>query len=464
VRATGHVGWTRARIEGPRLVWDVAWSGAVDATDVNVTRPRPGVVRLSCPVPPGRTARITRSSRGLRIWLPARSVSPAKGVTVEFKDADLIYVIKVLAKARGYNVYIGPSVEGEVTASIRSTPPEAALALLLPAGTDYKVVSNGSGGRTFIVAPPDKLAMVPNDIFSGPGDGISVIGCGRPEILFEHVPAAKAMEFLRSRYPNVQFTPHPTMNGFYLNGNREDVLSIKAEVPNLDKVPESPPPPVSKEFVLRYTDPEETRSILETLVPDVQYKLEGRSLTVTGASGAVDQVSELLAEFDFDWPADTAILDCRLVELTPSFRRHLGPVSSAQPSLISQNLMLALVSGAIQAQVLAAPRVSARLGQNEEVIVGDCGLGLRLTILNRRLERKRVKLFLRAEILDRTSQYEVEVPEGETLVWPDLVRAEEFAAIRARPDLAQHPALHTLTSSISTGCGLILMLTPRERP
>ncbi len=44
--------------------------------------------------------------------------------------ADIVYAIKVLAKEMGWNVYLGPGVEGEVTLEIDEASPEEALALL----------------------------------------------------------------------------------------------------------------------------------------------------------------------------------------------------------------------------------------------------------------------------------------------------------------------------------------------
>lgn len=60
---------------------------------------------------------------------------------------------------------------------------------------------------------------------------------GRREILLEVAPAAKVMEKLKAEYPNVKFFAHPSMNGFYISGSRKDALSIKAAIPDLDKIP-----------------------------------------------------------------------------------------------------------------------------------------------------------------------------------------------------------------------------------
>jgi len=66
---------------------------------------------------------------------------------------------------------------------------------------------------------------------------VKVRGCGRQEILLELVPAEGIIPILQYAYPRVEFTRHPTMNGFYLWGERKDILQIKSEIPSLDRLP-----------------------------------------------------------------------------------------------------------------------------------------------------------------------------------------------------------------------------------
>merc|ERR1711964_215530 len=110
---------------------------------------------------------------------------------------------------------------------------------------DYKILDY----KTMVVAAPEKLAEVANDILDPskqktrevPPDAI------RMEYLLEQAPSAKVVDFLKGEYEAVEFTPHPTMNGFYARGSKEDFLQIKRELANLDRVPEPPPPPL-REF------------------------------------------------------------------------------------------------------------------------------------------------------------------------------------------------------------------------
>jgi hypothetical protein len=211
------------------------------------------------------------STSALRARVVRRAKPHSKMVSLDFVNADLVYVIKVLAKEMNRNVYVGPGVEGSVTVTLKSVPVEGALALILKMQEnefDYKVVEP----NTIIVAPKEKLGTIPDDILQkGPTGPVGKVPADaiRQEILLEKAPAAKVISFLESQYKNVKFTPHPTMNGFYVLGSRKDVLQIKSEIGNLDRVPEPPAKP-EREFIrINYTDMNEAKSLLATLVPDV---------------------------------------------------------------------------------------------------------------------------------------------------------------------------------------------------
>lgn len=251
---------------------------------------------------------------------------PQKLVTLDFVNADLVYVLKVLAKEMGRNIYVGPTVQGSVTVTLKNVPVEGAMALILQMQEneyDYKIL-DGPSTRTVVVAPPDKLAEIADDILGktkGPKIAKDAV---RMEYLLEEAPSAKVLEFLKGSYPNVEFTAHPTMNGFYARGSREELLQIKRELANLDRIPEPPPPPLREFLTVKYGDVNDVRTLLSTLVPDVVYNVDTRLnlIIAEGSPGAIDQVRELLAEIDR--PLDQVMIDLKVVDISDNGSKNLG--------------------------------------------------------------------------------------------------------------------------------------------
>lgn len=251
---------------------------------------------------------------------------PQKLVTLDFVNADLVYVLKVLAKEMNRNIYVGPTVAGSVTVTLKNVPVEGAMALILQmqeSEYDYKMV----GSNTIVVAPPEKLAEVESNILDPDQAAKEYIPSPddvRMEYLLEEASSAKVVDFLKAEYPRVKFTPHPTMNGFFANGSKEDLLQIKRELSNLDRVPPPPAPPLREFLPVKYGDISEVRGLLGTMVPDVSYNVDVRQnmLIVEGSPGAIDQVRELLAELDR--PLDQVMIDLKVVDISDNGSKSLG--------------------------------------------------------------------------------------------------------------------------------------------
>lgn len=161
--------------------------------------------------------------------------NPQKRVTHSFKNVDLIYVLKLLAHEIGVKSYFGPTVQGTVTIELVDVPAEEAIRQVLALQEneyDFLILNGPPPYLTLVVAPPDKLAELRE-----PKSKYTHIAYQRMEYLLEQAPSTKVLDFLKGRYPDVEFTPHPTMNGFYARGSREDLLQIKHELATLDRVP-----------------------------------------------------------------------------------------------------------------------------------------------------------------------------------------------------------------------------------
>ncbi len=290
----------------------------------HVTSPRPQprpVARPASAMEP-----VSAPVSALRPRRPAQRayVPKPKLVSVDFVNADLVYVIKVLGKEMNKNVVVDPTVEGSVTVTLKSVPVEGALALILKMQEnpyDYKVLNDQ---RTIVVASPEKLGEIADNIMGTAKARDAAVGSVRQEFILEAAPSAKVVEFLQGQYLNVKFVPHPTMNGFYAVGPKKDILSIKTELPNLDRVPEPPPPPQREFMYVKYGDIQNVQNLLKTLVPDLQYNADERlgMLIVEGTPSAIDQAKQLLAELDR--PKDQVMIDVKVVDLTEGGTKRLG--------------------------------------------------------------------------------------------------------------------------------------------
>ena len=85
-------------------------------------------------------------------------------VTVNYDRADLTYVCKQLGTRMGCYVYVSHEVSGQVTLNVHNVSAEGALAMVLklqPSKYAYKLV-----GNTLVVASPEKLASIPDNLFT----------------------------------------------------------------------------------------------------------------------------------------------------------------------------------------------------------------------------------------------------------------------------------------------------------
>ena len=253
----------------------------------------------------------------------AKKAAPVKTVNLELVNADLVYVVKYLAKEMGRNVYVAPDVAGAVTVTLNKVRPEGALALILKMQEvpyDYKLIDN-----TIVVATAEKLSTVSDNILNPKTASAKMAkNAVTQEFFLEVAPAAKIMEFLGGQYPDVTFTAHPTMNGFYARGTAEDLKAIKAALPNLDQMPPAPPAPRREYLPVNYAKVADMATAIKSLVPEAQVIPDERLslLIVEGSDEIISRVEEVLANLDRN--LEQVMLDCKVVDLSESGSKTLG--------------------------------------------------------------------------------------------------------------------------------------------
>jgi len=358
-------------------------------------------------------ARPTSTASALRAQRPkARPAPPRKTVSMDFVDEDLVYVIKALAQEMGRNVFVATDVEGTVTVTLNKVEPEGALALVLKMNDyAYKIVDN-----TIVVATEEKLATISDDILTPRTlSTVKRINLISQEFQLEQASAAAVLEFLKKQYPDVEFTQHPTLNGFFAKGTRDELRQIKGSLPSLDQVPAQAPPP-RREFVsVNYGEITKVQEMLGKFVTDATITPDERLgvLIVEGSDESIAQVRDLLAELDK--PMRQVMLDVKVVDLSENGTKSLGVTWGApnspgafsttfgeivpglfvgddenkitnsdikgqltglaigpfarSPFIIQTTLSFLVTNG--EAKILASPRVATQSGEEAEIHVGD---------------------------------------------------------------------------------------------
>lgn len=261
-------------------------------------------------------------------------------------------------------------------------------------------------------------------------------------------------------------------------------------------------PLVVREIVaVKYGDINEVKTLLATLVPDVQYEVDAKqnTLILTGNPGAIEQVKELLAEFDR--PSEQFVIDCKVIDLTEGGRKSLGlagdgprvNVLARTPFVITSNLQF-LVSQS-ETKVLAAPRIATQNNQAALIHIGDrlpitafdpvsgeftttsLDLGLRIDVLPTLRHDGFLDLKVDANtsaltdlvsgqyacVSVNTFKHEQRMKDGDTVVLGGLLPLEISQAVNRIPLLADLPILGALFRSIhvtKSKSEIVVLLTP----
>ena len=176
-----------------------------------------------------------------------------KPITATFDNTELTVALNHLAKEIGADLVLGPSVRGRVTTKLEKVSLEDALRRILSSQQtqyEFKLVSDQK--LTLVVAAPDMLAR----LCEMRSDDLTL------EYFLDEAVSAKVIDFLKGEYPNVGFAPHPTMNGFFALGSKEDLLQIKRELAHLDRVPPPPAPPQRAYLPEKYAELQNVRGTL----------------------------------------------------------------------------------------------------------------------------------------------------------------------------------------------------------
>jgi len=255
--------------------------------------------------------------------------APVRKVSLDFVNADLIYVLKILAKEMDKNLVTDNTVKGSVTMTLKDIPAEGALKLILKlSGFEYKYL--GDGNNTILVGSADTVSKTPNDILNtAPTAGPTVHHSHQPitqlVIPLEFAKAGDVMSTIQSQFPDVQATQVPGQNMVMVKGHKDDVLAAKSLASGLDRPPPPPPPAPEVQVVhVNYGDASALLQILKPMFSDISFNLDTRlnAFIVSGNPESIQALRDMLAKIDL--PLRQIMLELKVVDLTEQGSKALG--------------------------------------------------------------------------------------------------------------------------------------------
>ena len=249
----------------------------------------------------------------------SRRRSATKMVNLDFVNADLIYVLKLLAKELRLNLVTSQSVKGSVTMSLKAVPAYGALNLILRMSSfAYKQV----GDNTIVVGTKEELANIPEDIITKTPDKTGPVVT--LPIPLENAKAASVADTIKGVFPDVEVTVQADQNFLVVKGPQSIVREIKEFVQKLDVPP--PPPVVLKTEIIpiKYATVQGALQLAKTLHPNLNYNVDDRllALIVTGQDRDIDALKAFLATIDI--PLQQVALEIKVMDMNESASKSLG--------------------------------------------------------------------------------------------------------------------------------------------
>jgi len=505
----------------------------VSTQPVHVSRPEPVVAKTPKAVEtPKHVARATHETMQYKPAAPryapvaakkkAPAVPPEKMVSMDFVNADLIYVLKILAKEMNLNIVTDPTVSGAVTMTLKNVPASGALNIIVRmSGYSYKVV-----GNTMIVGDEKTLAKIPNNIMK-----VKKVGGEVTQVIpLENAKPGDVTPILSSNYPDARIQPDTRLNALIVTSDPDTIKQMKTLASQLDVQVPAPPPPKTEVIPLKAATSRDVLATLQKLVPTLSYNTDERlnALIVTGDDASITQVKDYLDELDA--PLKQVNLDVKVVDLTETGAKTFGgtlgnqgsngqlinttfqevnpagttgsgtdgiiPITYFTRSALQLSYQLNALINSSEAKVLAAPKVTTISGKEAQIHIGEkypvvyydpragqyqviyVDIGTKLNITAVVLPDGNVSLNVRPDIstlldlinnqyphtANRTANVYMRVKDGETMVLGGLLRETENVTKAKIPLLGDIPLLGQMfktESRTKSKNEVVIMITPR---
>ncbi len=444
-------------------------------------------------------------------------------VNMEFKDADIVSVIRLLAKQSGENMVCDPSVKGAITMALKDVPFETALMLIVKtSGMEYTRL-----GNIIVVGSAESLKRLPDKLPTKEEKGAKLTQV----IPLEQAKVSDMITTLSARFPGAEIMPDPRINALIVTADSTTIKGVKRLISQLD-VPAMTTMARTELIRLKYTSQDKAKTQLESVIPEIKDKIQVderlNALIVTASEDVVKKVKDTIDSFDI--PLQQVMLEIKVMEISNNGLAQLGVQwdyaastkfyenraagSTSVQQDVAQDIAIgyftrtplgndqgyirATLNYLVQtkdAKILATPRVAVisgkeanvhvgdkypivyfdpRAGQNQVIYV-DIGVELKVkptiapdgfitTEISPKVSEKTGMVDKYPITSERTAQTTLRVKNGETIILGGLIKDSSTNTVSKVPLLGDIPILGELfkyTNKDSARNEVVIMITPR---
>lgn len=349
--------------------------------------------------------------KNLRAKKKKKVTKPVKLVSLDFVNADLVYVLKLLAKELDVNLVTDQSVTGAVTMSLKNVSAQTAMNIIVRMN-GFKMKKMGN---ILFVGSEETMNMLTPDVIEYQPTGDVKVAT----IQLDYLSPEEAKQTIKASYPLVQV--QTARSAIIVHANEKMLTEIQNVVQGIDvPAPEAPvaPSEVVEVVRLKYATATDLSSTLKNLMgEDAPATMEvDKRLNAIVMKGYESQIEKAKGHIeDLDVPLQQVMISVKVVDLSESGSKNLGmtwqvgsedgtqPIQwyevpdgypAAQddwdpyeysgdaqsagspigffvrdPFVLRTALSLQIAQG--EAKVLASPRVAALSGEEATLHIGD---------------------------------------------------------------------------------------------
>jgi len=250
-----------------------------------------------------------------------KKTKPVKLVTIDFVNADLIYVLKLLAKELQVNLVTDNTVQGAVTMSLKNVSAQTAMNIII----QMNGFKQKSMGNILFIGSEATLNAITPDVISTVPTADWVV----QTIAVENIAASDATKAIKAQYPLVNVTEGPSGTVVIVNAPEKFMGDIRNLVAGID-VPqkETAPGPTKKVEIVRvkYATASDLSTTIDSILgddaPEMKTDKRLNALILIGYDSQIQSAKNYMEELDV--PLQQVMLGVKVVDLSESGSKSLG--------------------------------------------------------------------------------------------------------------------------------------------